>query len=255
MSACDELLERLEEAVAGALPPALAEHVRSCPRCQAEIAHVECASPGRASLPAIHAPKALVARLKAIPRLAPNCEKAVELIGMALDGEIADEARGSLLEHLHHCPRCQAAWEALATLREVSAQIRAPRRLRAAVALPPRNRLELRRRRPVFDMRLATAAAYLLAAATIVLVSNPATVARASSATMERAGIYAKAAVENRFSAYSHRVQDTILAGVGWLRQHGVEIVDRGRELLGLNRENSKTTKPVDPSGEGGKQS
>jgi hypothetical protein len=254
MRPCDELLDHLDDAVAGTLPPLLAEHVRTCAECQLELAQALAGSPAAAALPEIRAPKTLVARLKAIPRLAPECDAAMELMTAALDGEIDAEARTRLLDHLHRCPRCLVAWEAFATLREVGAHIRAPRGLCAAIAVPPRHRLELRRRRPVFDMRLATAAAYLLAAATIVLVSNPATVARASSSTMERAGIYARAAVENRFSAYSRRVQETVLAGAGWLRQHGSEALTRGRELLGLHRENPKAGKPVEPSGQGGKQ-
>ncbi len=254
MLPCDELIERLEDAIAGTLPPPLAEHVRACPQCQQEVARARGGSPAAAVLPAIRAPRNLVARVKSMPRLAPECETTMELICTTLDGELDAAARGRLLDHLHRCPRCQAAWEAFATLREVGSHIRAPHRLRAAVAVPPRHRLALRHRRPAFDMRLATAAAYLLAATTIVLVSNPATVARASSTTMERAGIYARAAVENRFGAYSHRVQATVLAGAGWLRQHGSEALARGRELLGLHRENPNTDKPVERSGQGGKQ-
>ncbi len=254
MRPCDELLEHLDDAVADTLPPLLAEHVRSCPQCQEELARALGGSPAAAALPEIRAPRTLVARLKSMPRLAPECDAAMELMSETLDGEIDAAARTRLLDHLHRCPRCQAAWEAFATLREVGAHVRAPRRLRAAIAVPPSHQLGLRRRRPVFDMRLATAAAYLLAAATIVLVSNPATVARASSSTMERAGIYARAAVENRFSAYSRRVQDVVVAGAGWLRQHGSEAVTRGRELLGINRENPKTSKPVEPNEQGGKQ-
>lgn len=255
MRLCDELLECLEDAAAGTLPPELAAHVRECESCRDAVARAVAASPAGAALGGLRAPRELVARLKAMPRVAPECDAAMELIGAALDGEVDAGARGRLLDHLHRCPRCLAAWEAFATLREVGSHIHASRRLRAAAAVPPRHRLELRRRRrPLFDIRLATAAAYLLAAATIVLVSNPATVARASSARMERAGVYARAAVENRFAAYSHRVQETIVAGAGWLRQHGGDALARGRELIGLHRENQKAAAPVEPSGQGGKQ-
>jgi hypothetical protein len=254
MRPCDELAEHLEDAVAGHLPPELADHLRTCRECQQEVARALDGSPAAAALPPIRAPRALVARLKAMPRLAAECDTAMELMIVALDGEPDAAARRRLLDHLHGCPRCLAAWEAFATLREVGAHIRAPRRVRAAVAVPPRLRLELRRRRPGFDLRLATAAAYLLAAASIVLVSNPATVARASSARMERAGVYARAAVENRLTAYSRRVQETILVGASWLRDQGSAAVARGRELLGIGRENRNAGKPVETSGQGGKQ-
>lgn len=203
----------------------------------------------------VRAPRELVARLKSMPRLAPECDAAVALIGSALDGDIDDAARARLLQHLHGCASCAATWEALATLREVGSQVRAPRRLRAVVSLPIRQRLAARRRLPVFDLRLATAAAYLLAAATIVLVSNPATVARASSATVEKAGVYARAAVENRVAAYTRRARESVAVAADWLQHAGAEAYARGRALLGLEAENRGQAKPVEPSGQGGKQS
>ena len=254
MRPCDELAEHLEDAAAGTLPPHLAEHALGCADCRQRLAAAAGLRGEGAVLALLRAPAALVERLKAMPRLAPACESALALIGAALDGEIGAAERARLLGHLHACPSCHAAWEAFATLREVGAGTRAPRRLRAALALPPRQRLAFRRGRPRFDMRLATAAAYLLAAATIVLVSNPATVARASSATVERAGVYARAAVENRLAAYSRRVTETIAVAADWLQDRGAAAVARGRELLGVAGKNQSTAKPVEQGGQGGKQ-
>lgn len=255
MRPCDELLDHLEDAAAAALPPDLAEHARTCSACRQRIDEAAGLSREGSPFSRLRAPAPLVARLKTIPRLAPACDAALELIGSALEGEIDPGARARLLDHLHGCASCQAAWEAFATLREIGAHARAPQRLRAAIAIPPRHRIALRRRRPIFDLRLATAAAYLLAAATIVLVSNPATVARASSATVEKAGVYARAAVENRLAAYSRHVKATVAAASGWLQHAGSNAYERGREMLGATSKNRDSAKPVEPSGQGGKQS
>jgi predicted anti-sigma-YlaC factor YlaD len=254
MRLCDELLDHLDDAAAGALPPHLEGHLRACDICRRQLDEAGRLRADAGVLAQLRAPRQLVARLKAIPRLAPACDAALELVGAALDGEIDGTTQARLLDHLHDCPSCLAAWEAFATLHEVGSQLRAPQRLRTAVAVPPRHRLALRRRRPLFDLRLATAAAYLLAAATIVLVSNPATVARASSATVERAGVYARAAVENRLSAYSRRAKESIAVAADWLQHVGADAYERGRDMLGLAAKNRAAEKPVEPSGQGGKQ-
>jgi hypothetical protein len=255
MRLCDELLDQLDDAAAGILPPHLADHARGCDLCSQRIDEAGLLRPEGGLLSQMRAPRKLVARLKSIPRLAPACDAALELIGAALDGEIDGAAQARLLDHLHGCSSCQAAWEAFATLREVGSHVRAPQRLRAALAVSPTHRISLRRRRPLFDLRLATAAAYLLAAATIVLVSNPATVARASSATVEKAGVYARAAVENRLASYSRRVQASIAVAADWLQSTGADVYARGRDLLGITAKNRDAAKPVEPSGQGGKQS
>jgi len=254
MRPCDELLDHLDDALSGALPGHLAEHAHQCPECQRLLELAATLPAVAGALAEVRAPRSVVDRLKTLPRLAPPCDRAMELMSAALDGEIDEESRGTLLDHLHDCERCRAAWEAFATLHEVGTHMRAPRRLRAALAMPPRQRLAFRRRRPLLDLRLATAAAYLLAAATIVLVSNPATVARASSTTVEKAGVYARAAVENRLSALSKEVRETVVVGADWLQERGSELVARGRALLGLEGENRKDAKSVDASDKGGKQ-
>jgi predicted anti-sigma-YlaC factor YlaD len=254
MRPCDELLDRLDDALEGTLPPALASHVRECEACRRLI---EAAGPlrGDAGVPRpVRAPRTLVERLKSMPRLAAACDDAMSLMSAALDGEIDEPARARLLTHIHACPRCLTAWEAFATLHEVGAHMRAPRRLRAMLAMPPSQRLAFRRRRPLFDLRLATAAAYLLAAATIVFVSNPATVARASSSTVEKAGVYARAAVENRISAWSREARETVVVAVDWVQERGSDAIARARGLLGLDTENRQTAKNVDKSEQGGKQ-
>jgi len=221
MRLCDAVLDELDAAVAGALPDDLARHVTDCPDCRLAVERARGLAEGGRVLGSVRAPDSLKRRIKALPRLAPACEQAIERLGSALEGGLPEEERSALMDHMHVCQSCQAVWEAFATLREVGASTRASGRLRAAVALPPRNRVEARRRRGrFFDLRLATAAAYLLAALTVMMLSNPATVARTSSDGMDRAATYATAAVQNRFESYSERVVHAATVAHGWVREH-----------------------------------
>ncbi len=246
MKPCDALLDQLDAAVEGNLPEELAKHLAGCPDCQVAVERVRALGEGERVVGSVRAPESLKQRIKALPRLAPACEQAFERLGAALEGELPDDERSALLEHLHSCHPCQAVWEAFATLREVGAGTRAPRRLKAAVALPPTQRLKARQRRGrFFDLRLATAAAYLLAALTVMMLSKPATVARASTDRMDLAATYATAAVQNRFDSYSHRVADAAAGAQGWVRERAQEAWQKVRSVLGGKSANPEVKKPV----------
>ena len=254
MSRCDALRDRLDAALAGTLPADLAEHLAGCTACQAAVERARGMAEGESFLRSVRAPEALVRRLKALPRLAPACEQALDALAAALEGEVAEPDRGVLMEHMRACASCRAAWEAFATLREVGGATRAGGRLRAALALPPRQHIELRRQRArFFDLRLATAAAYLLAALTVFLVSSPAQVARASSQGMDRAAVYARAALENRVSSYSERIKSSLVAAEGWTRDRAVEAWNKARSLVGGNRANPKGGEHVVENEKGGR--
>src|SRR5512136_2321708 len=217
MKPCEALLDQLDAAVEGGLPEELAKHLAGCPDCQLAVERVRGLSEGERVVGSVRAPEALKQKIKALPRLPLACEQAIDRMGAALEGELPEEERAALLEHLHSCHGCHSVWEAFATLRDVGAGTRAPGRLKAAVALPPRQRLEARQRRGrFFDLRLATAAAYLLAALTVMMLSNPATVARESTGRMDLAATYATAVVQNRFDSYSQRVADAAAGAQGW---------------------------------------
>jgi Putative zinc-finger len=248
---CDELLEHLEDARDGTMPEHLAAHAATCQECQRALAaSLGGETPG--PLAGLTAPRPLVARIKAMPRLAAACETAIEHLNAALDGELSDRDRASLLEHMHVCQRCQAVWEAFATLREAGTNTRAGRRLRTALALPPRQHLEIRRRPRLFDLRLATAAVYLLAAISVVLVGNPATLARASSVGVEKAQLYARAAVENRIASLGRQAQQTVVLAEGWLRDHARDAWSYARHLVSSKSENQPAERHVVGSGNGG---
>ena len=227
MNRCTWVLDRLEDAVSGALDRDVAAHLEACPDCRALVDAAAGPRINGGLLAQVNAPAGLVERLKRLPRLAAGCERAQELIVVALDDEISSAERSELLDHLHVCPGCRASWEAFATLREVGAATRVPGRFRAALAIHPRNNLTLRRRRKFFDLRLATAAAYLLAALSVAAAGNPGAIARAGTSQMEKATFYAKAAVENRIDSYADKAKRSVLEVAGWAG----EIFDDARTL------------------------
>jgi predicted anti-sigma-YlaC factor YlaD len=250
MKTCDALLDHLDEVVAGTLPEELARHVAECADCRLAVERAHGLAEAEQVVGALRAPEALKQRIKALPRLAPACEQAIERLGAALDGELPVDERAALMEHMHSCVCCQAVFEAFATLRDVGAGTLASPRLRAAAALPPRQRLELRRRRGrFFDLRLATAAAYLFAALTVMMLSNPSTVARESTDGMDRAATYATAAVENRFSSYSQRIAEAATGVQGWVRDRALESWESVRSMFGGRSANPKDKKPVERDG------
>jgi len=227
MTRCTWVLDRLEDTVVGALDRDVTSHLEVCSDCRELVEAATAARSNGGLFAGVKAPQALVDRLKRLPRLAAGCEHAQELIALALDDEISAGERSELLDHMHVCPACRATWDAFATLREVGAATRVPERFRAALAIPPRHNLTLRRRRKFFDLRLATAAAYLLAALSVAAAGNPGAIARAGTSQMEKATFYAKAAVENRLDSYADKAKRSALEVAGWVG----EVVDDARTL------------------------
>jgi len=254
MRPCDALLDHLEAGGGAPLPGEIAAHVAECPDCRLALERTNGLAAGAQTLREVRASVELKDRLKSLPRLAPPCERALGLMGAAFDDEIVDAASAELMDHLHACPRCTAVWEAFATLREVGGATQAPAGLRAAAALPPRNRVAVRRKQRIFDLRLATAAAYLLAAMTVVLLSNPANVARASSEQVDRAVVYTSAVVENRFASYSHRVVAAVVTIEGWVRDRAGETWERIHHLFAPRTANQSNPSNVTPNENGGRK-
>lgn len=251
MSRCDDVLDRLDDALAGALDDSLARHVAECPVCQQAIAAARGAANGTRPVVS-RAPAGLVALIKRMPRFAPECEAAQEALQRALDGESDAADRTALMSHLHTCAICRGTWEACATVREVGALTRPPTRLRAAIAIHPSHNIATRRRRRFLDLRLATAAAYLFAALTVALAGNPTTLAREGTARVEKASFYARAAVTNRLDALASRAREAAAAGVGWVEEQAHDGWTVVRRLFARNDENSKPNNRVVPGENGG---
>ena len=254
MSRCDEVLDRLDDAVAGTLAADLAQHVASCPTCQQAVIAARGAANGtRPVVPG--APAGLVARIKRMPRFAPACEAAQAALQRALDGESEPSDRAALMAHVHACPTCRSTWEAYATLREVGGLTHATPRLRSAVRLHPSHNVTVRgRRRRFVDLRLATAAAYLFAALTVALAGNPTTLAREGTARVEKASFYARAAVTNRLEALAGRAKDVAAASLGWVEDRAHDGWNTVRRLFTHPDENPPSTTRVVPGENGGSQ-
>jgi predicted anti-sigma-YlaC factor YlaD len=252
MTDCDLVLARLAVDGPEELDAQLVEHARSCPSCREALACAERVSEGASIVAELSASPSLLERLKTMRRLPAACEDAQERIAEALDGTLDEAGRGALLEHLRACPGCQASWEAFATLREVGALtgVRAP--ARARLALHPGRRIETRRRGVVFDLRLATAAAYLVAAASIVLIGNPATVARASNVGLEKASLYTRAVVENRVESWMRQGQEALVIAGAWVGNQAEKGWRSVRGLLRQEPANRTAPSSVVPSEDGG---
>lgn len=210
MTRCRELLDHLSGSEFGALPEELRRHLDSCETCQEALARRQAVAEAASTLRAVMPPADLLAHLCRAPRFPAGCEEMLNALGEALSSSLAGPERTRFLLHLQGCERCRTVWEALATLREAGLATVAPRHLCALAALPPRQRLAIRRRRGLFDLRLAVAAAYLFAALTVVLVGNPALMADRGATQLTTATTYVRAAVANRFASFGRRVQEGV---------------------------------------------
>jgi len=251
MRACDELLDFLETGDPAGLPAPLAHHAEECAGCRDALDRLRGLADGAAVMAGLHAPPELVERLRRMPRLPADCERAQDLLAEALDGALDEPARRELMGHLHGCAACRTTWEAFATLREVGRDTRARARLRAVAALPPRQRIEGRRRLAFFDLRLATAAAYVLAALTVMLIGNPASFARATGANVDRATFYARAAVENRLEGLAGDAFDRLTDGAAWASRVALGAWDTLKGAFTAD-ENPRPAKRVETSENGG---
>lgn len=252
MRPCDNVLEQLDAAVNGTLPDELAAHLADCATCQASVERALGLGEGARILGRTRAPATLIARLKTLPRLAPACEEALILVDAALAGDLEPEGQDTLLHHLHSCDRCRVAWEAFATLREVGLATGASAKLRARLSVPARLRVEARRPHARANLRLATAAAYLVAAFTVLLVGDPARLARASSDRVEKASLYARAAVENRLQAYGRWAGEEVGVAASWLGKQAKDVWATAEGLLTGRGENRASTDTVREGGNGG---
>ncbi len=70
---------------------------------------------------------------------------------------------------------------------------------------------------------------------------------------MDRAAVYARAAVENRVSSYSERIKSSVVAAEGWARDRAVEVWNGARSLFGGARANPKAGDHVVESEKGGR--
>ena len=70
---------------------------------------------------------------------------------------------------------------------------------------------------------------------------------------MDKAAVYARAAVENRVSSYSGQIKDGLASAEGWTRDRAVGVWNVARGIFGGKHANPKTPTRVVRSEKGGR--
>ena len=173
MSRCDDLRELLVPLVDGELDPTAAQeveaHVADCASCRETLDALRLIADAVAPLDALEPPARLADDLASSP-----CHRWMGLLFAAVDRDIGEHNLERLLSHLEACPACRQAWNDLSLLHQAGDALAPPPGL--AVRCAARRRHV--RRRPILGARTATAAAYILAVLTTLLMGNPVTLAR-----------------------------------------------------------------------------
>ena len=166
-----ERYERLEEEIA----ITVRDHVAGCDEC-AELAEAMAGIIDAGSgLAELEPPSSLADDLSASP-----CRRWLGLLFQAVDREISQRNLERLLTHLEACPVCRRAWQDLTLIHQVSEAMEPPP---GFVNLCIRAREKRPGVRPILNRRMATAAAYLLAVLTSLIIGNPVTLARSQAGT------------------------------------------------------------------------
>lgn len=253
MTRCDDLQARLPALVGeGALPDSVMEHLATCSSCRAAADRLQGLIEAGSILREIQPSPELIARIKGLPRLSGACESALVSLDDVLEGRLDSPGRSHFLQHLQACDPCRTVWEALATLRQVGRATAPPPRLLGDLAIHPTRRVQVRRRRWVPDLRMAAAAAYILAALTVLMAGNPARWQWAEGESVGRMAFLARAAVENRITRLSLKVRDQLVVAGDLAWGTAEDVFNRARKLLSSEDENSTAPKRVGEGGNGG---
>lgn len=253
MTNCRDILDTLASLPHGGMPDTLARHLAVCPSCRDAAERRLGLTEGARVLHGLQAPPELVVRLKRLTRMEPACEETVDLMDGALEGSLDGPSRSRFLDHLNWCVGCRNAWEALATLRQVGRATAVPSMLRLNLAVHPNLRIEVRRRRRwVPDLRMAAAAAYVLAGVTVLLAGSPVRWGWLEGSRLERTAFFARAAVENRAQWLSRQAREQLVVAGDRAMDAAEDIVDRARKAFTHDQENQQPPRRVREDGNGG---
>jgi predicted anti-sigma-YlaC factor YlaD len=199
MSACDGIRELLSLHLEGDLEEAQArevrEHLAECEDCAGIVEALESVIDAGSTLGELEPPDHLMADLASSP-----CTLWLGLLFQAVDREISQHNLERLLTHLEACPSCRRVWQDLTLIHQVSEAME-PSKYLLKRCIEARERRPAMR--PILNRRMATAAAYLLAVLTSLVIGNPVTLAR--SGASDAVG----------------RVADVVSAEVGEVAEHG----------------------------------
>jgi len=152
------------------------EHLAGCTECAGLFEAMEQVVEAGAFLKNIDPPENLAEDLSASP-----CRRWLGLLFQAVDREISQHNLERLLTHMESCPSCRGAWQDLTLIHQVGEAMEPPPYLlKRCIATREGRRLS----RTIMSRRMATAAAYLLAVLTSLIIGNPVTLAR--NPTVER---------------------------------------------------------------------
>lgn len=146
------------------------KHLAECAECSELAEGVAEIIGAGAALDDLEPPSGLAEDLSSSP-----CRLWLGLLFQAVDHEISDHNLERLLSHLEACPSCRRTWQDMTLIHQVSEAIE-PSQYLLKSCINARDRRP--KTTPILNRRLATAAAYLLAVMTSLIVGNPVTLAR-----------------------------------------------------------------------------
>jgi predicted anti-sigma-YlaC factor YlaD len=183
MFSCADLEELLSPYLDGELEEEqsseVRHHLEGCEDCAGLVEAVAGIIASGAEMAGLEPPEHLAGDLAASP-----CRRWLGLLFQAVDHEISQHNLERLLTHLEGCSSCRRSWQDLTLIHQVSEAIGPSQYLlkRCIAAREQRPRL-----RPILNRRIATAAAYVLAVVTSLVIGNPVTLARSGAGeTVER---------------------------------------------------------------------
>jgi predicted anti-sigma-YlaC factor YlaD len=177
MTLCTDTRELLSAYLEGELDVVTAAEVRShletCSECSELISTLEMIGGALGPFSELHPPAHLEQEISSSP-----CRRWLGLLFRAVDRELPDSALERLLTHLESCESCRNTWQDLTIIHQVGEALEPP----AGLVQRCIGVRFGRKRRRLMGKRMATAAAYLLAVLTSLVIGNPVTLARHEAA-------------------------------------------------------------------------
>jgi predicted anti-sigma-YlaC factor YlaD len=177
MSRCSDIRDLLSLYLEGELEEKqvldVREHLSGCEDCAGVVETLESIVDAGSALDALEPPDHLMSDLASSP-----CTRWLGLLFQAVDREISQHNLERLLTHLEACPSCRRTWQDLTLIHQVSEAIEPSQYLVKRCIAARDKRPE---QRPILNRRMATAAAYVLAVLTSLIIGNPVTLARSGA--------------------------------------------------------------------------
>ncbi len=149
------------------------DHLAGCEDCAGLVEAMSGIIATGAGMAGLEPPEYLAGDLAASP-----CRRWLGLLFQAVDREISQRNLERLLTHLEACPSCRRSWQDLTLIHQVSEAMEPSQYLLKRCIAARERRPQAR---PILNRRMATAAAYVLAVLTSLVIGNPVTLARSGA--------------------------------------------------------------------------